>query len=92
MAYPKEEIRTQPNYAFEFDQTIVFLQPLNNDAIAVLNATDNRPYQVEIDSPEKPLDQQPRDISDREVTSPGESKSGCNPPFPSVLRLGFVDR
>lgn len=89
MAHPKEEITTQPNYAFEFDQTIVFLRPLNNDAIAVLNAADNRPYRVEVDPPEKPSDQQPRDISDREVTSPGESESGCNPPFPSVLRLGF---
>lgn len=89
MAHPKKKIITQPNYAFEFDQTIVFLRPSNNEAIAVINAEDNRPYRVEVDPPEKPSDQQPRDISDREVTSPGESESGCNPPFPSVLRLGF---
>lgn len=89
MAHPKEKITMQLNYAFEFDQTIIFFRPLNNDAIAVLNAVDNRPYRVKVDSPKKPSDQQPRDISNREVMSLGESESGYNPPFPSVLRLGF---
>lgn len=89
MTHPKKAITAQPNYVFEFDQTIVFLRPLNNHARAVLNAADNRPYRVKVDPPEKPSDQQPGDISDREVTSLEESESGYDPHFPSVLRLGF---
>lgn len=89
MAHPKKEITAQPNYAFELDQTIVFLRPLNNLAIAVLNAADNHPYRVEVGPPRGLSDQQPGDISDGEVASPGEPESGCDAVCPSVLRLGF---
>lgn len=89
MAHPKKEITAQPNYAFEFDQTIVFLRPLNKRAKAVLNAADNRPYRVEVGPPKKPSDQQPEDISDGKVASPGEPESSCDAVCPSVLRLGF---
>ena len=90
MAHPKKENIAQPNYAFEFDQTIVFLRPLNDDAIVVLNAADNRRYRVEVDPPEKPSDQQPGGISDGEAAFPGEPESGCDVVCPSVCRNSGV--
>lgn len=89
MAHPKEEMTAQPNYAFEYDHTIVFLRPSNNPAKAVLDAAHNRPYLVEVDPPKRPSDQQPEDISDGKVASPGEPESSCKAVCPSVLRLGF---
>lgn len=91
MAHPKKEITAQPNYAFEFefDQSIVFLRPLDDLAIAVLNAVDNRSYRVEVGPLGGPSNQQAGDISDGEVASPGEPERGCDAVCPSVLRLGF---
>lgn len=74
MAQPTEQITAQPNYALEIDQTIVFLRPLNEDAIAVLNDPENVPYRVEIGPRERPSDQQSGYVSDGEGASPGKPK------------------
>lgn len=56
------------------DQTIVFLRPNNQEAIAVLNATENDLYRFEVAPPNNPTNQQLGKIFDEDSTSLDDSE------------------
>ena len=56
MASSKKQEKSMPKYIV--DQTIFFLRPKNQEAIAVLNATENDLYRVEVASPNELTNQQ----------------------------------
>lgn len=68
----KKQDRSMPHYIV--DQTIVFLRPMNQEAIAVLNATENHPYRFEVAPPDKPTDQQFRNILYKDFSSSEDSR------------------
>lgn len=58
---------------YTLDQTIFFLRPINKEAIAILNATENDPYRFEVAPPDELTDQPSGEISDEDFASSGES-------------------
>ena len=54
MENSKKQDTSMPKYIV--DQTIFFLRPMNQEAIAVLNATENHPYRFEVAPPNGPMD------------------------------------
>lgn len=71
MANSKKQHASMPKYTL--DQTIFFLRPINKEAIAILNATENDPYRFEVAPPDELTDQPSGEISDEDFASSGES-------------------
>ena len=71
MANSKNQDTSMPKYLV--DQTIFFLRPTNQEALAVLNATENDLNRFEVAPPNKPTDQPLGKIIDKDSTSSQES-------------------
>ncbi len=67
MASSKKQAKSMPRYIV--DQTIFFLRPKNQEAIAVLNATENDLYRVDVAAPNELTNQQLGEIFDEDSTS-----------------------